>query len=232
MASSRRMTVGGEMTRRGPGRPRQTDEETQRVRERIIAATELTFARDGYRGVTATRVIEEAGLTRTNFYRYFRSVEEPLMVVCDRFSEDLARTIAEAVSSVPPGPRSIVLGMDGYLDWARRYRHLLPSVMAEVHVPGSVIAVRRRQALDMIISMITRFYEESGRPVASRSTLDVFVNAVEYTCLRLHLDTPGGETDVAEARETMQRMAIAVLGGPNTWRRQADVIERRRAEAR
>jgi AcrR family transcriptional regulator len=98
------MAVDSEVARRGPGRPRQTDAATARIRERIVAATETTIAQAGYRGVTATRVIEEAGLTRTNFYRYFRSVDEPLQIVFDRFSQDLAATITEAISGAGIGP--------------------------------------------------------------------------------------------------------------------------------
>jgi AcrR family transcriptional regulator len=219
------MTVGGEVARRGPGRPRQTDAETARIRERIVAATELAIAREGYRGVTATRVIVEAGLTRTNFYRYFRSVDEPLRIVFDRFSEDLARTITDGISAVGLGPRSIVAGIDAYLDWGQRHRHLLPSVMVEVHMPSSPVAERRRRALDAIVRLLTHHYESSGRPAPSRTMLDVFVNAVEYTSLRLHLDTEVTEDDVAQARDTMARMAGALLGSPRTLRRLADEVE-------
>lgn len=208
--------------RRGPGRPRRSEAETEKVRARIVDAAERTFARDGYHGVTATRVIEEAGLTRTNFYRYFRNADEPLAIVFERCTNDLRELIESGVGPVPHGPMRIVAGIDAYLAWSRRYRHLLPAVTAELHNPASPVSGIRRSALDAVIAIMARDYTESEWPLPSRTTLDIFVNAIEYTCHRLFVDTEGTDEDVVRARAMMLRIATAILASDERWGRMTD----------
>jgi len=208
--------------RRGPGRPRRTDEETAKVRRRIVEAAERTFAREGYHGVTATRVIEEAGLTRTNFYRYFRNADEPLQVVFEQCTGDLQELIEGGVTPVPHGPERIVAGIDAYLTWSRRYRHLLPAMIADLHDPASPVSALRQQALEAVIAIMARDYADSEWPLPSRTTLDIFVNALEYTCHRLYVDTDGTDEDVARARRMMLRIATAVLASDERWGRMTE----------
>ena len=66
--------------------------------------------------------------------------------------------------------------------------------------------------------MSTNFVQ-NGRAQPLRSTLDIFMNAVEYTCHRLYLDTPADEESVQDARAMMLRIAMAVLGGPRSQQR-------------
>jgi TetR/AcrR family transcriptional regulator len=206
--------VGTEaIVRRGPGRPPRSAQETARVRRRIVDAAERTFARSGYHGVTATRVIEEAGLTRTNFYRYFRNSDEPLRIVFDRVTSDLHALISDGVAPVPYGPLRVVAGIDAYLTWSRRYRHLLPAMIADLHDPASPVSAIREESLETIVALMTQEYADSDWPVPSRSTLDIFVNAIEYTCHRLYVDTEGTPEDVARARRMMLRVAAAILTG-------------------
>jgi len=208
--------------RRGPGRPRRTDEETAKVRRSIVEAAERTFAREGYHGVTATRVIEEAGLTRTNFYRYFRNADEPLQVVFAQCTGDLQELIEGGVTPVPHGPERIVAGIDAYLVWSRRYRHLLPAMIADLHDPASPVSALRQQALEAVVAIMARDYEDSEWPLPSRTTLDIFVNALEYTCHRLYVDTDGTDEDVARARRMMLRIATAVLASDERWGRMTE----------
>jgi hypothetical protein len=47
--------------------------------------------------------------------------------------------------------------------------------------------------------------------------LDVYVNAVEFTCYQLYLETEATPDDVTQARSVMLRMALATLGSPDDW---------------
>ena len=218
------MVESGEVTRRGPGRPRRSEEETEKIRRRIVDAAERTFAREGYHGVTATRVIEEAGLTRTNFYRYFRNSDEPLRIVFERVTGDLHRRIADSVGRTPYGPQRVVAGIDAYLDWSCHYRHLLPAMTADLHDPASPVSALRKEALESVVALLSQDYVGGEWPVPSRSTLDILVNAIEYTCYRLYIDTEGTHDDVARARRMMLRIATAVLASDERWRRVAAAL--------
>lgn len=204
-----------EVARRRPGRPRQTDEEQARVREAIVAATEQVYAAHSYRDVTVTRIIEVAGVTRPNFYRYFRNAAEPLGILLDRVGGNLLEEVVAAVGRVPAaldGPSRVAAGIDGYLAWASTYRHLLPSVMIDRHDPGSPVFERRLEVFEAMVRFTHAEFLAGGRPAPSRTSIDVFVTTVEYISYRLYGDTDGDAEAVAAARRLMLRIAEATLG--------------------
>lgn len=200
--------------RRRPGRPRQTDEEQARVRQAIVAATEQVYAGHSYRDVTVTRIIEVAGVTRPNFYRYYRNALEPLRIVIDRVTDNVLQEVVAAVGRTPAdadGPSRVAAGVDGYLAWASTYRHLLTSVMTDRLDPRSPVFERRLEVLEAIIQFTRAEFLASGRSEPTRTNIDVFVTTVEYISHRLYIDTAGGPDDVAAARRLMLRIAQATL---------------------
>ena len=205
--------------RRRPGRPRQTDEDALRVRELILVATEQVFAGHGHRDVTVTRIIELASITRPNFYRYYRNAGEPLSIVLQRVAADLLKDLRDAITAQAPGDglARVVAGIDAYLKWAGDYQHLLPSILATMHDPTSPVFELRRSALNEIMELTEGAFAESGRPRPSRSTVDVFLTAVEYSVYRLYMDTGAGPVEVEESRLMLLRSALAVLGQRRSW---------------
>lgn len=63
----------------------------ERSRERLLDAAERLFARDGYHGTAVSRIVAEAGLTQAAFYLYFKSKEEILESLLQRFEQELER---------------------------------------------------------------------------------------------------------------------------------------------
>ena len=126
------------------------------------------------------------------------------------------------MAPVPHGPERIVAGIDAYLTWSRRYRHLLPAMIADLHDPASPVSAIRQQALEAVVAIMARDYEDSEWPLPSRTTLDIFVNALEYTCHRLYVDTDGTDEDVARARRMMLRIATAILASDERWGRMTE----------
>jgi hypothetical protein len=68
-----------------------------------------------------------------------------------------------------------------------------------------------------MVDLRFREFEAAGRPRPERWVLDVYVNAVEYTCYQLYLETEATPQDVDRARQVMLRMALATLGSQNDW---------------
>jgi AcrR family transcriptional regulator len=213
--------------RRRPGRPRQTDEDALRVRESILAATEQVFAGHGHRDVTVTRIIELAGITRPNFYRYYRNAGEPLSIVLHRVADTLLKELRSAITAQSPGdgPARVVAGIDAYLSWAGAYQHLLPSILANMHDPTSPVFELRISALNQIMELTEGAFADSGRPRPSRTTVDVFLNAVEYSVYRLYMDTAAGPVEIEEFRQMMLRIALATLGRRRSWEVLAELMD-------
>ncbi|WP_459546548.1 TetR/AcrR family transcriptional regulator [Nocardia sp. X0981] len=198
------------------GRPPQTREQAEQVRARIVGATAEVFTRGGSRTLSVAQIIEQAGLSRPTFYRYFANATEPLNAVLDVSNAELVAGIGAALESSGEGVDLGIRLIDAYLDWARGHGAMLRPLFAELHDPGSPVSGYRNTALEAIRSIVRTKFAELGRPVPAPLDLDAALHVCEYVVYRIAAAAePGGEPDpgtVAAARLTMIRVVLATLG--------------------
>lgn len=198
------------------GRPPQTPEQADQVRARIVRATAEVFTRNGSRGSSVAQIIEQAGLSRPTFYRYFANATEPLNAVLDVSNAELVGGIGGALEASGEGVDLGIRLIDAYLDWARGHGPMLRPLFAELHDPGSPVSEYRNNALDGIRAIVRTKFTELGRPVPAPLDLDAALHVCEYVVYRISAAAePGSEPDldtVAAARSTMIRVVLATLG--------------------
>jgi AcrR family transcriptional regulator len=211
------MTVSNAPTPRRPGRPPQTDEEQARARQNIVRATARVFAEYGYHGISVARILEHAGIARPTFYRYFRNSDEPLKLALDDVGRRLRDRVFADVTAARGDIPKVVAAIDAYLWWSGEHRDMLRSMYAGIHDPASPMSAQRPNTVRAMIDLLFREFENAGRPRPERWVLDVYVNAVEYTCYQLYLETPATPADIDKARQVMLRTALAMLGSPTDW---------------
>ncbi|MGK8512703.1 TetR/AcrR family transcriptional regulator [Nocardia asiatica] len=208
--------MSGESTTTRRGRPPQTQEQAESVRARIVLATAEVFTRTGSRGLSVAQIIEQAGLARPTFYRYFGNAQEPLLAVLDTSNEGLVGGIRTALTGTDEPVELGIRLIDAYLDWARGHGPMLRPLFAELHDPGSPVSAYRERALDDIRGLVRETFAELGRPVPSPLDLDAALHLCEYVVYRISAGTaPGAEPDaetVAAARLTMIRVLLTTLG--------------------
>ncbi|WP_433205916.1 TetR/AcrR family transcriptional regulator [Nocardia sp. CA-107356] len=198
------------------GRPPQTQEQAEEVRARIVLATAAVFTRNGSRGLSVAQIIEQAGLARPTFYRYFGNATEPLHVVLDASNDGLVNGIGTALTG-PDEPVELGIRLiDAYLDWARGHGAMLRPLFAELHDPASPVSAYRERALDDIRALVRETFAELGRAIPSPLDLDAALHVCEYVVYRISAGTePDAEPDaetVAAARLTMIRVLLTTLG--------------------
>ncbi|WP_280307181.1 TetR/AcrR family transcriptional regulator [Nocardia neocaledoniensis] len=198
------------------GRPPQTQEQAEEVRARIVEATAAVFARNGSRGLSVAQIIEQAGLARPTFYRYFGNASEPLHVVLTASNDGLVGGIRDALTGTDEPVQLGIRLIDAYVDWARGHGAMLRPLFAELHDPGSPVSAYRERALDDIRDLVRKTFGELGRPVPAPLDLDAALHVCEYVVYRL---TAGADPDddpapdlVTEARVTMIRILLVTLG--------------------
>lgn len=198
------------------GRPPQTQEQAEQVRARIVKATAEVFTRNGSRGSSVAQIIEEAGLSRPTFYRYFANATEPLNAVLDVSNAELVGGIGAALEASGEGVELAIRLIDAYLDWARGHGPMLRPLFAELHDPGSPVSEYRNSALDGIRALVGTKFAGLGRPVPAPLDLDAALHTCEYVVYRISAAAgPGREPDpetVSAARLTMIRVVVATLG--------------------
>ena len=112
----------------------------------------------------------------------------------------------------------MVAGIDAYLAWTGANRSLLRSLHAGAHDPAGPVFGLRPVLLRQLTQLVNEKVTDGGRPALDEWTIDLFLNAMEYACYRLHLDDDLSAQTVAAARATMLRTALAVLGRADDWR--------------
>ncbi|WP_069166280.1 TetR/AcrR family transcriptional regulator [Nocardia altamirensis] len=203
-----------EVARRG--RPPQTQEQADEVRARIVLATAEVFTRNGSRGMSVAQIIEQAGLARPTFYRYFGNALEPLHVLLDASNHGLVGGIRTALTGTDAPVELGIRLIDAYLGWADGHGAMLRPLFAELHDPASPVSAYRERAFDDIRALVRETFTELGRRVPSALDLDAALHVCEYVVYRVSAGTaPGAEPDaetVAAARLTMIRVLLTTLG--------------------
>ncbi|WP_406229732.1 TetR/AcrR family transcriptional regulator [Nocardia sp. NBC_01009] len=198
------------------GRPPQTQEQAEEVRARIVLATAEVFTRNGSRGLSVAQIIEQAGLARPTFYRYFGNATEPLHVLLDASNDGLVGGIRTALTNTDKPVELGIRLIDAYLDWANGHGAMLRPLFAELHDPASPVSAYRERALDDIRALVAQKFTELGRPVPTPLDLDAALHVCEYVVYRISSGAaPGTEPDsetVAAARLTMIRVLLTTLG--------------------
>ncbi|MFI9503029.1 TetR/AcrR family transcriptional regulator [Nocardia sp. NPDC052566] len=198
------------------GRPPQTREQAEEVRARIVFATAEVFTRHGSRGLSVAQIIEQAGLARPTFYRYFANAAEPLHAVLTASNEGLVGGIRAALTGTDQPVELGIRLIDAYLDWARGHGAMLRPLFAELHDPASPVSAYRERALDDIRALVRETFTALGRPVPAPLDIDAALHVCEYLVYRISAGAaPGTEPDaetVAAARITMIRVLLTTLG--------------------
>jgi AcrR family transcriptional regulator len=100
-----------------PGRPSQ--ERSRRAREQLLAAALSRFSEHGYDATTVDEITKEAGVAVGAFYLHFRSKRQAVLVLMDRFLEELDGRTAD---SEWPGNLTERLRSHMKIDWSYVYR--------------------------------------------------------------------------------------------------------------
>jgi AcrR family transcriptional regulator len=101
--------------RRGPGRPKQSEEVNMARKEEILkAATEL-FARQGYRNADLQVVADELGIGKGTIYRAFPTKQELFFAAVDRGLQRLRDHIASKAIGENDPVRRITIVINEYL---------------------------------------------------------------------------------------------------------------------
>lgn len=193
---------------RRPGRPPQSEESTAAARARIVAATAEVFARRGSHGLSVALIIEQAGIARPTFYRYFANAEEPLQQVLDASDRALVDGLQQALDAAADEVGMVLSGIDAYLAWARDLGPALRPLFAELHDPSSPVSPHRVRTLDLLRERLLARFAALGRTAPPPVDIDVLLNTFEYVGFRVALD----DADTEWARATMARIALALLG--------------------
>ena len=79
------------------------------TRERLIDSATRRFYRDGFRNVGIDQVMDDVGISKTAFYKHFRSKDELMLAVLEKQNRWLQGTFRELVERQPRLDHAVVV---------------------------------------------------------------------------------------------------------------------------
>ena len=129
--------------RRGRGRPRRFDNDTERVM--LLEAAMRVMTKSGYDAASVNDVLAEAGLSTRSFYRQFDSKHALLVALIEGERKVVADSLAAAVDSADGPVAAVEAWIDAFLDRlydpersARTHVFTSPSVLASYTLATSL----------------------------------------------------------------------------------------------
>jgi len=177
-----------------------------------VEATRAVFAEHGSHALSVALIIEQAGISRPTFYKYFDNAEQPLQQVLDASDRALADGLQAALDAASDEIGMVLGGIEAYLAWARGHGPALRPLFAELHDASSIVSPHRERTLDVLRERLIARFVTLGRTPPPAIDIDVLLHAFEYVGFRVAMAGPGDGVDDDWARLTMARIALVLLG--------------------
>lgn len=197
---------------RGRGRPPRSEADFDAMRVRILDGLLQAFAEQGSHKLRVEHVLEKAGISRPTFYKYFRTLEEPLLLAARRINDDLINGIGAAIAGEGDVVTLAMAAVEAYLDWGKRLGALLQPLYVELYDPHSQVAELRLKTLKAIQYRIADLIVRDGRPAPKPIQIESFIIAVEYLVYRFLLRTPRSDEDYRDLRTAVLRQLLCAFG--------------------
>lgn len=180
------------------------------VQNGIVAAAMKVFARRGFTATRVEDVLDEAGIARRTFYRYFTSKEDVLAAAYDLATGELLRAF-DAVSEPAADPLAAArAGIDLYLDFHVENAALLRVLLEQSARSDSPLTENRRRVRAHVLRSLSHASEgRSGGPVDEFTHL-ALVSALEGVAIALLEGSPS-RTSVERAKAAIHALMKSAL---------------------
>jgi AcrR family transcriptional regulator len=141
------------------------------TRERLIDSATRRFYRDGFRNVGVDQVMDDVGISKTAFYKHFRSKDELMLAVLEKQNRWLQGTFRELVeqragtgASAPDQLRAVMDVVEQIIEEDDYQGCIFVNVAMEfplLHQPAHLAAARHKQAIEAFV------HELAGRAGAA-----------------------------------------------------------------
>ena len=178
----------------------------------FVQAAIRAFAEHGYHRMTVEHILFHADVSRPTFYKYFRQIEDALVLGMQPYSQELINNLKTTLSESDDLILNAISAFEAYVNWAKNLGTMIAPIYAEFYDASSPIAAFRLEVVNILLALIKQTLIDSGRTVPSATILSLFITGVEFLTFRFLLKTDRSEIYWLETREAMMRLLVATLG--------------------
>lgn len=146
----------------------------------IIDAAAGVCAVHGFHGTSVELILQEAGVSRPTFYRFFRNKEEVLKRMAVEINQELVDTVSHALENAETSIEKIETGVDAYIDWGIRRGEIVRVLYIALFDPAFPIPEIRQNTFRQLTRLFMAELKEVDRPAYDPLFIDALINTVEY----------------------------------------------------
>lgn len=161
------------------GRPPKQDDQ-QSFDRLIIHAATAVCAIHGFHGTTVELILQEAGVSRPTFYRFFKNKEDVLKRMAVEINQELVNTVSLAVENAETVIEKIEAGVDAYIDWGIRRGEIVRVLYNALFDPAFPIPEIRQNTFRQLTWLFMAELKEADMPEYDPLFIDTLINTVEY----------------------------------------------------
>jgi AcrR family transcriptional regulator len=143
---------------------------------RAVMATARLAAESGLAGLTSARIRKDAGLSRSEFDRHFKGVEDCFLDAVESISELAANAAELAAAGTGSWERRIYKTMTALCTLAAADRALSRLVLLDITAPGRTGLLRREELISRCVNHIRAAAPADKRP--SELVVDASISAI------------------------------------------------------
>lgn len=162
------------------------EEVENRQRQRLLYATNLVVAEQGYAKTTVADIIAKAGVSRATFYELFSSFDDCFQAAYRANADLVAAMMANELELVRDDKRDPLDRLDRvlsvYLGLLRDFPALARVFLVEVYAAGPALIEQRRTSLERFVDIVAETHRGEtgvlGTKPSQRFAAQAFVGAV------------------------------------------------------
>jgi AcrR family transcriptional regulator len=190
--------------------PTRRQQNKSQFRMRILRAAMNVFGRLGHADTRVEDILEDAGVSRPTFYRYFKSKDDVFDAVDEVVSMSFLQTWTSAVSSVDGPAQKLEKGVDAYLQWLYATGPVASVTRRHPSHPEIHITARRDEGRRMIVDVFRKeTFETLG--VEFDPWLLSMLQAATERAADLLIDDGLRPGDAERAKQSLMRILAATL---------------------
>lgn len=196
------------------------DAVAEQQRERLFVATVELVAKRGYRDTSVDRIVEDAEISKTAFYKLYKGKEDCFLAAFDRIVEEGIEALSAAASAEEGWPEEMATGLSCLLDLIVADPPRARVALVEVQAAGPRAYRRYKDAVDKATPKLGEGRIFSKEAAALSSTLEeAILGGIIWI---VHQRLVKGELDEVDSlREEMIQIALSPYLGDEEAKRLA-----------
>lgn len=184
-------------------------------RTRILAGAGRAFGRHGYGACRVEDIIEEAGVSRGTFYKFFDSKEAVFDEIEQAFELSFVHAMQSAVAAGgEPWEQGVAL-IDAYLRWLAGWREIARVLWADPSRPRvDSVSVSRAQAFEEFAALLAALGDSSGDHAGTPLVFRGLLGAVSEIGLYVIEQPRVGDEELQQARAAILQIVVGALQHP------------------